>query len=185
MSRQQLLTDWVKLKHQGQFIRKTDEPYFNHLLFVANTVAGKTQFGYEVGLCHDLLEDTDTNAAELSETLIFFGYDDVETAIIVAEVIELTDQFTKTAFPELKKADRKAREAMRLATISPAAQTVKYADLLYNIGWVMSYDLKNAAAYLEKKRLLLTNMNLGDNSLRRQAIDLIINSLAIINGGIG
>lgn len=179
MTRQELLTAWVKLKHKAQFVKATDEPYFNHLLFVANSAAVKTPLGYEVGLCHDLLEDTDTSVVELSETLTFFNYDVVETRLIIDKVMELTDHFTKNAFPDLPKAERKAREAKRLVTISPGAQTVKYADLIYNIGWVMTYDLSSAEAYLKKKRLLLDLMNAGNSELHQKAIDLIRQSLTI------
>lgn len=61
---------FVTLKHFGQKRKYTNEPYVNRLRAVAEMADGKCKFGYEIGLCHDLLEDTDCTGAELSETLL-------------------------------------------------------------------------------------------------------------------
>jgi (p)ppGpp synthase/HD superfamily hydrolase len=172
MNRDQLLC-WVKQKHEGQTIKRTDLPYLNHLVAVATLAGPVTVLGYEIGLCHDLLEDTPTSENELRGTLISLGYPDLEADYITACVVELTDAFTAAAYPGLNKKSRKTKEAMRLLTISPGAQTVKYADLIDNIGWVLAHDRENAATYLQKKQALLSGMTGGDQSLRQKALDMI------------
>jgi (p)ppGpp synthase/HD superfamily hydrolase len=178
MTREIKLLDWVKQQHAGQLIKRTTDPYTNHLTAVAQ-MASVIPLGYEIGLCHDLFEDTETTAPQLRAALADFGYSDEEASFITACVTELTDVFTKKAYPELSKAIRKEKEAARLIAISPAAQTVKYADLMYNISWALKYDLKHSKKYLQRKRLLLSVMADGDNSLRRQVLDLIDKALIV------
>jgi (p)ppGpp synthase/HD superfamily hydrolase len=171
------LADWVASKHAGQLIKRTGKPYFDHLLAVAEMAAPAVAFGYEIGLCHDLLEDTDTNEQELIAALISFGYTFSNTNIIASCVTELTDVFTRAAYPELSKLERKAREAERLMKISATAQTVKYCDLIYNMDWVLEFDQKHAEVYLIKKKLLLNAMVKGDAGLRQRALHAIDNGL--------
>lgn len=166
------LTEWVKIKHDGQLIRRVGEPYFNHLIAVA-TMAKDAVFGYEIGLCHDLLEDTATSSAELRDNLIKFGYSEKDSSFITSSVVELTDVFTTTAYPGLSKKKRKKLEAARLMTIGPVAQTVKYADLIYNMEWVWKYDQKHLKKYVKKKRKLLIGLNKGDPMLHKEALNLI------------
>ena len=177
MKRRDKLLDWIKQRHKGQLIRRTAEPYINHLIAVAE-LASIIPLGYETGLCHDLFEDTETTEAEFLSALIGFGYKNQEAHLILNCTVELTDVFTKKNYPELKKKDRKSREAARLAAISSTAQTVKYADLIYNIGWVLRYDLKHAVKYLLKKRLLLAAMTSGEPNLHLKAMNLIDDSLS-------
>ena len=68
------LTVWVKEQHAGQLIRKTEKPYFDHLLFVAEKAGSVFPLGYEIGICHDLLEKTNVNEPELLSSLLCFGY---------------------------------------------------------------------------------------------------------------
>jgi (p)ppGpp synthase/HD superfamily hydrolase len=171
------LTDWVRQKHEDQLIRRTAIPYFRHLVFVAQTVSTATTLGYEIGLCHDLLEDTTTTVAELRTTLQNFGYGETDAGQITACVVELTDVYTKKAYPDTSKTNRKEREAKRLTTISSLAQTVKYADLIDNIKWVLKHDTGNAVTYLQKKQILLYLMDKGDHRLHAQALALIDRTL--------
>ena len=146
------LTDWVAARHKGQVKKYNGEPYFIHVLAVAQVAKPATMLGYEIGLCHDLLEDTPTTENELFETLLGFGYDDMEANYITIRVVELTDIFTAATYPGLSRAERKAKEASRLATISAGAQTVKYCDMLYNMDLVLRYDKPNADQYLKKRQ---------------------------------
>ena len=171
MEARQRLREWVQKKHSGQLIRRTKEPYFNHLTAVAEMAAPVLTRGYEIGLCHDLLEDTPTTQEELTAALLRFGYPDREAEFITSCVVELTDVFTAKAYPELRKTERKDREAARLIRMSSAAQTVKYADLMYNLKWVLQYDQQHAGKYIRKKALLLAEMTGGNEELRQQAIN--------------
>jgi len=171
------LANWVADQHSGQIIKKTGTPYLNHLITVATMAKPAVRLGYEIGLCHDLLEDTHATGNELLHTLRNFGYPETDAHEITASVLELTDVYTKKAYPNLSKTQRKKLESTRLLTISASAQTVKYADLIDNINWVLIYDPKHAEKYLKKKRLLLSGLNRGDSALRQQALELINHSL--------
>jgi hypothetical protein len=131
-------------------------------------------FGYEIGLCHDLLEDTTTTAEELRATLTGFGYDAEDAGYITLTVVELTDVYTPEAFPGLKKQERKEREAKRLVDVSSAAQTVKYCDLADNIKWVLQHhNREHAVHYLEKKEQLVMALNAGNPAMRRNVLHII------------
>ncbi len=173
MTSAEKLANWVEDKHKNQLIKSTLLPYFDHLNKVALMAKNAVEWGYEIGLCHDLLEDTATTSTELQTALVHFDYPKAVADLITACVVELTDVFTKTAYPKLRKKERKKLENKRLQTLSAAAQTVKYADLIDNVAWMMKYDLKHAAKYLKKKSVLLTNLNRGNVYLRQQAMDII------------
>lgn len=172
------LADWVGVKHGGQLIRRTEKPYFDHLIAVAEMAKLAVAFGYEIGLCHDLLEDTDVSEEELRRVLISIGYTIIDADLITNCVKELTDVFTATAYPDWGKPERKAREAERLVNISATAQTVKYCDLIDNIDWVLKFDQKHAKKYLKKKKLLISMMDKGDEGLRQRLMN-------VINKGLG
>jgi len=178
MKQVEQLTDWVRQKHLGQQIKKTGEPYFTHLAAVANMAGQYTLLGYEIGLCHDLLEDTDTTLAELHVALTSFNYSPAEASYIAAAVIELTDVFTATAYPGLSKKARKEKEALRLQAVSAGAQTVKYCDLVDNITWVLEHDQRHAIEYLEKKKLLLAGMTNGNKKMLQKALNAVNNGLS-------
>jgi (p)ppGpp synthase/HD superfamily hydrolase len=183
MTSSERLADWVRSKHEGQLIKRTNEPYFNHLIAVAEMAGTAITLGYEVGLCHDLLEKTTTRREELYEALITFGYLQTQALEIVSQTTALTNVFTKAAFPEMTKSDRKKMESIRLSTISPGAQTVKYADIIYNVEWMVKYDAVNAKKYSERKQILLSRIISGDPHLLRKAINAIQRNLSSFNEG--
>ena len=171
------LRHWVKRQHKGQRIKKSGKPYFTHLLAVAEIAAPVTYLGYEIGLCHDLLEDTSITANGLLAALINFNYKPDQASYIVSAVVELTDVYTGDAYPNLDRITRKEMEARRLCSISPAAQTVKFCDLVDNIQWVLQYDGRHAGEYLKKKEALVDCMNSGDPELRQKVIEMIRHEL--------
>ncbi|GAA3957142.1 hypothetical protein GCM10022246_08730 [Pedobacter ginsengiterrae] len=173
----ELLRNWVREQHEGQVIPKNGYPYFTHLSAVAALAGGVVRLGGEIGLCHDLLEDTEVTAEALREALLSFGYSHKDSEIITTCVVELTDVYTASAFGELKKNERKQLEAERLITISSRAQSVKYADLIDNIGWVLTFDKRAAKKYLKKKLALLRRLNKGDRGLWLMAVKLIEDNL--------
>jgi (p)ppGpp synthase/HD superfamily hydrolase len=165
MNRREKLANWIAQQHEGQLIRKTTLPYVHHLVAVAE-MADIVPLGYEIGLCHDLLEDTEVTTDLLREALLKFDYSDAEAKIIVHAVVELTDHFTKATYPDWSKSERKQKEAERLASISPVAQTVKYADLIYNLDWMVINKPGKLEKYLRKKKSLIKLMDNGNMSLR-------------------
>jgi (p)ppGpp synthase/HD superfamily hydrolase len=169
MNRRLKLINWVRQQHEGQLIKETGAPYFEHLLSVANRVANCAPLTYEIGLCHDLLEKTEVKLPVLLAYLKVFGYEEHEAAYISNCVFELTRHFTKANNP-LPKKERKELEDERLTTISADAQTVKYADLAYNADWMMAHDRHHAGDYLQRHVELVENMTEGDSRLRTEVL---------------
>jgi (p)ppGpp synthase/HD superfamily hydrolase len=77
-----------------------------------------------VAWLHDVYEDTLFSAPSLVNP---FGHPVNEM------VVELTNRFTKEAFPALNRAKRKASETWRLASIPPQAQIIKLCDRIDNL----------------------------------------------------
>lgn len=139
-----LLTEWIKECYKGRTIRISGGPCFNHLAAVAEIASRFSDLGYEIGLCHDLLEDTQIEAGDLLTVLRGFGYVEESSAFITKAVVELTDSYTKESYPNFSKKERRRMEAKRLIAISAEAQTVKYADLIYNTDWMLIWEPEKA-----------------------------------------
>lgn len=159
------LLDFVKKYHGDQKRKYTGDPYWTHPLAVAQRVDSIGPYLFEVGLCHDLLEDTDCDQDMLYVELTNIGYERLVVEDICGLVFELTDRFTKENYPDLSRKERKKKEVLRMSTISSVAQTVKYADLLDNLPSIVRHDPKFAKTYLKEKRHLLEFMNEGDFDL--------------------
>jgi (p)ppGpp synthase/HD superfamily hydrolase len=176
-----LLTNWVRDKHEQQKRKYTGEPYFLHLVAVADMAKEITRFGYEIGLCHDLIEDARVTSNELFEELLKLGYDDEEANYITIRVVDLTDVYTTEAFPNMNRKARKLAEASRLHTISPGAQTVKYCDLINNTESIVQYDPGFARKYLQEKKEILEGMTNGNKEMYDQAIVVMNQALLKLN----
>jgi guanosine-3',5'-bis(diphosphate) 3'-pyrophosphohydrolase len=108
----------ARQKRKGQ----AGEPYINHLIEVADLIAGSGQ-ALDVnlvmaGLLHDTIEDTSVTASELEQR---FGSD------VAGLVLEATDD------KSLPKEVRKALQVKNAPTRSPRAQTLKLADKISNL----------------------------------------------------
>ena len=112
------------LAHAAQRRKGADDvPYINHLVEVAELVAS-TGAPAEVVLAailHDVIEDSDLDAAELRE---HFG--DVTADLVTA----LTDAPDWAALP---RRERKRRQAAHLAEAPPQARLIKLADQISNL----------------------------------------------------
>lgn len=175
MKRTQLF-QWIASVYAGRMIRVSGGPYLHHLIAVADMTDAALPFGYEIGLCHDLLEDTGMTAGEFIRALENLGYGGHDAASICQVVRELTDVYTKAAFPGLSKKERRRKEEERLKSASGPAQTVKYADLIYNSRWTKENQPEKLPAYLARKKQLLEQLDKGDPALRAKAM-MVLNSL--------
>lgn len=180
MNRRLQLINWVRAQHEGQLIKDTAAPYFEHVLDVANQVAAAAPLTYEIGICHDLLEKTPVTQTDLLARLAHFGYDSTEAEHINDCVAELTRHFTKTENP-LPKKMRKALEDERLLTISADAQTVKYADWSYNADWMVNHDRHHARDYLKRHMELMEQMTEGDDKVREAVLAQFHQLLHVVN----
>lgn len=152
---------YASVQHRDQRRKNpTNEPYFNHPLRVARSLAavGASERAVIAGLLHDTVEDTDSTPEELEAK---FG---AATASVVAEV---TDDKT------LPKAERKRLQVEHAPLISRDAKMVKLADktdnltdlvMLTPVGWTPEYvdeyfkwsqsvisGLRGTSAELERK----------------------------------
>lgn len=123
----------AKLAHEGQF-RKSGEPYVIHPMQVAGILVGLKMDPKTVvaGFLHDVIEDTDVTAEELTEQ---FG----------EEVVSLVEGVTKLGLIKLRSSDAfstnsikaSQAESHRKMFIAMASDfrviIIKFADRLHNI----------------------------------------------------
>ena len=103
------------------------EPYINHLIEVAQLIAGSSEWLdanlVMAGLLHDTIEDTGTTAEELEQ---LFGSD------ITGLVVEMTDD------KSLPKEVRKTLQVESAPHKSVRAQVIKLADKISNLRSVLA-----------------------------------------------
>jgi (p)ppGpp synthase/HD superfamily hydrolase len=147
-------TAFAMRKHAGQSRKYSDEPYMVHLLAVAELVSsiGASDKVVAAAILHDTLEDTATTVEELERE---FGPE------IASLVIEVTDVYVSGA-GHGNRAERKAKERERLASVSANAQTIKVADLIDNTGSIVERDPDFAKLYLTEKAALLGVLTKAD-----------------------
>lgn len=160
--RQQQLLDFVKEKHGSQRRKYTDEPYWHHLVKVAKTASEYVDNCIEIALCHDLLEDTSCTKKELKQKLKGIGYPEEEADFITSGVIELTDVYITSDFPNLNRRERKKKEAKRLGEVSYTAQSVKYADLIDNVSSIVEEDTDFGPVFVREAIQILDKMRAGN-----------------------
>ena len=161
------LFEFVKGHHGDQVRKYTNEPYWHHLLDVAElTDQYVKDFGaIEIALCHDLLEDTECTWDLLREALLELSYNETQATLIADFVVHLSDHYTKEAYPQLNRARRKLFEAARLGATPYICQSVKYADLIDNTKSIVEHDHGFAKVYLSEKRDILRLMTRGNSDL--------------------
>jgi (p)ppGpp synthase/HD superfamily hydrolase len=160
--------------HGEQKRKYSGEPYVTHTFRVAKTVeehGGDENMVY-AALLHDVLEDTETTEVELFSMLsnIIGHKDSVDT---VRMVKELTDVFTTEKYPDINRVGRKEMESFRLGMVSKRSQTIKYADLLDNGVDILKNDPKFAKVYLKEKRMIMDNMDKGNQTLYKKCMEFL------------
>lgn len=171
------LIEFVKAQHGSQVRKYTGEPYYNHLIAVANA-SEKTgvNYGWEIGLCHDLLEDTKCDRPTLFYGLVDLGYSETAAKFIGLAVIGLTDVFTTEAYPYLNRALRKRCEALRLHTIDRVSQIVKCCDLIDNTSSIVTHDPGFAKTYLSEKRDIICGFKKIDGAIKSQVWNCLLDA---------
>lgn len=113
---------------------------------------------------HDYLEDA-VNHTDLPKE---FGIDKFLEIIPVESVKlidELTDKYTKEAFPALNRRQRKHLEALRLHGISDLGKIVKMIDLENNTSDILKNDRNFAKTYFKEKKFILSGFQLTSRSV--------------------
>lgn len=161
--------------HAGQRRKYTGEPYVVHPIEVMTLVhtyaTPATEDMLAAAVLHDVVEDTVVGLDSISRR---FGFN---VAIMVGE---LTDRFTKEAFPELNRKARKAKEAERLRDISAEAATIKLADLISNTRSIAEHDKGFAKTYLVEKTEALNSLGHGDKALFDIALDTLVSAKQLV-----
>ena len=157
-----LATEWHSSINQ---VRKyTGEPYINHPAAVVEIVRAvpHTEEMLAAAWLHDTVEDT---AATLDEIHDLCGH----------KVAVLVEMLTDVSKPEDgNRAKRKAIDREHTALASPAAMTIKLADLIDNSSSILSRDPKFAEVYIKEKGLLLKVLMRGDLVLWNRANDIVL-----------
>jgi (p)ppGpp synthase/HD superfamily hydrolase len=168
--------DFVIMCHEGQERKYNEGAYWTHPYAVAQRVAkfGLGEVAIAIALGHDLIEDCE---GVIKSTVRLYalksGFNSDEAGQIADGVEELTDVFTKEAYPELNRKARKKLEAERLGTISYLSQSVKYADLLENTPSITNNDIKFAKVYVPEKIEILQHMDKGHPVLFEECTDAV------------
>jgi len=120
-------------------------------------------------LLHDVLEDTKVGQKELHQFLqsIMTKEDASRTTSLV---VELTDVYTKTAYPRWNRRKRKRKESERIQKTSGDSQTIKYADIIDNCKEIVEHDPDFAGLFLMECLSLLGVMKNGNEELRNEAV---------------
>ena len=133
-------------KHAKQRRKYVDQPYFNHLEAVANTLMSADITDPTViaaAYLHDTVEDTGTTMQDIIRE---FGID-------IAELVYwLTDA---------EKGNRESRNVMsawRLSRAPMLAKLIKFADVIDNTNSIREHDPGYFPKYAEEKRVILTRM---------------------------
>lgn len=161
------LFDFVKFHHGSQRRKYTDEPYFTHLLSVAELLSqfSNDEMEVEIGLCHDLLERTACTKQEFALKLIDMGYDLFPRNKILKGVYDMTNLYSEAAYPMFNRKERKDLEAERMVDIESFSQTVKYAEIIINSRSIIQYDPEFAKIYVEEIQSYIKEMNEGNRNL--------------------
>jgi (p)ppGpp synthase/HD superfamily hydrolase len=180
------VTAFADKAHGDQVRKYTPERYIEHPKRVMETCR---QYTHDVAilsaaLMHDVLEDTPVTAEEIRRFLSGI-MDEAAEKRTVALVQELTDVYVTKNYPKWNRRKRKAKEAERMEKTSPAAQSIKYADIMDNCDAIVYNDREFAGVFLNECRTLLKKMNLGNKELYQRAVQMVDNALLQLKGGSG
>jgi guanosine-3',5'-bis(diphosphate) 3'-pyrophosphohydrolase len=156
--------------HGDQKRKYTGERYINHPVRVMRLCSDylNHEAVLAAAILHDVLEDTPVTVDELRGYLLT-EFSEQEARITLSIVVELTDVFTKSSYPRLKRRTRKEREVSRLSTTSFEAQTVKYCDVIDNAIDIAKHDSDFGKVFLSECQRLLEVMDKGDSMLYQRA----------------
>jgi (p)ppGpp synthase/HD superfamily hydrolase len=149
--------------HIGHRRKYTGEPYTYHLAAVANLVqeVSGTPEMVAAAWLHDTVEDTPTT---IEDVKMQFGI----------EIAGLVQDLTDVSKPgDGNRKVRKEIDRAHLADASPAAKTIKLADLIDNSESITRYDSKFAVVYMLEKKLLLEVLREGSPRLHARASEII------------
>ena len=170
--------------HEGQRRKYTPEPYIVHPVRVMEICRQRTRdiCVLSAALLHDVLEDTAITKGRMAEFLHSSMHKD-DAARTLRLVVELTDVYVKQAYPQYNRRRRKDLERQRIATTSPDAQTIKYADIIDNCREIVQHDRNFARVFLHECRATLKVMTQGDGELYGEARNTVEDAVRRLGAG--
>jgi hypothetical protein len=157
--------------HGSQMRKYTKQRYIVHPIQVMEICSEYTSdlCVLAAALLHDVLEDTPTTRADLEAFLLtIMNAPDAKRTTDLT--VELTDVYTKEAYPQYNRRVRKDKEHVRGAATSPSAQTIKYADIISNSIDVITHDKDFSPKFLKEVGSQLKSMNKGNAALYARAV---------------
>lgn len=160
--------------HGDQTRKYTPDRYIVHPLRVME-MCRKYEDRPEIlaaALLHDVVEDTPVSLGEIVDFLQTLL--PRSRALQIAQLVdELTDVYTKKAYPQLNRKERKKREAERLEKVSADAQTIKYADIIDNCLDILRHDPEFGRKFREEARAILKLTTKGNPQLYELALEMV------------
>lgn len=147
----------------NQVRRYTGEPYIVHPAAVVGIVmtVPHTPAMLAAAWLHDVVEDTNVTIHLVRQT---FG------AVVAGMVEDLTDPSKPT---DGNRAARCAIDRAHSASASPAAKTIKLADIIDNTKSIAAHDPHFARVYIPEMELLLAVLTEGDPTLYARATEAV------------
>lgn len=153
--------------HMGQTRNYTDKvPYVTHPIAVTKilmTVCDDHEM-LRAALLHDTVEDCDVSLVDIERR---FG------SRVAALVDDLTDTTSKETHPHLNRAQRRHLDHERIAAISPAAKTIKLADVIHNTRMIGTAPKTFADLFMTEKLDLINVLGEGHPGLFNSARQII------------
>ena len=167
--------------HGNQMRKYTPERYIVHPIRVMEICSQVTSSlpVLAAALLHDVLEDTPITKDEMCQELVQIMSKD-EAHHTIELVVELTDVYIKSAYPQWNRKKRKQAETERIARNSPEAQTIKYADIIDNSREIGTHDDDFGKVFLKECKRLLHSIDKGHPDLYRKAKDVVNASLQAV-----
>lgn len=168
-------TNFARIAHEGQVRKVSGKPYITHSARVAAGVAilknGLKYPNFEdmvVGsVLHDTVEDT---VVTIEDIIREFGH---ESGRIVAG---LTNSFTKKAYPNLIRKERKRLEHEKIYALTTDIKIIKMIDRIDNLNDRFADD-NFAAVYVGESKLLISGINTAINPLYEEDFNIVLDEL--------
>ncbi|MCF3108011.1 HD domain-containing protein [Niabella sp. CC-SYL272] len=167
--------------HGAQTRKYTPDRYIVHPVRVMEICRMYTQSlpVLAAALLHDVLEDTATTE-EAIRTFLASLMPLAAVQKTMQLVVELTDIYTKSRYPQWNRYKRKKMEVARLRRVSAEAQTIKYADIMDNSGEIVQQDPDFAKRFLLECRDVLIVATRGNQELYKRTLEVVTTALATI-----
>lgn len=157
---------FAKDAHKSQVRKYNGRPYIEHPMRVAGIVSILDEANVNM-ICsawlHDVVED-----CNVKSDIIFYRFNPYVERI----VLDLSNEYTKKKYPNLKRNERKRRECERLSYIVKPAKIIKLADRIDNLRDIPPGE-QFKIKYVEESKLLLDSLRGVCPVLEKELEDII------------